>query len=73
MSAILMGYVTRLKRNKAIGTTVTTSSGSSSSGGGSVRRQRAALSFRLSSLRYADFLIEYADELLMVPFDRRDD
>ncbi|KAH9368621.1 hypothetical protein HPB48_004640 [Haemaphysalis longicornis] len=46
MSAILMGYVTRLKRNKAIGTTVTTS-GSSSSGGGSVRRQ-AACSARLT-------------------------
>ncbi|KAL3227047.1 hypothetical protein MRX96_024406 [Rhipicephalus microplus] len=42
MSAILMGYVTRLKRNKAIGTTVTASSGSSSSGGGSVRRQQTS-------------------------------
>ncbi|XP_049267425.1 pleckstrin homology-like domain family B member 1 [Rhipicephalus sanguineus] len=45
MSAILMGYVTRLKRNKALGTTVTTSSGSSSSGGGSVRRQVTAHSY----------------------------
>ncbi|KAL1419736.1 hypothetical protein MTO96_004660 [Rhipicephalus appendiculatus] len=45
MSAILMGYVTRLKRNKALGTTVTTSSGSSSSGGGSVRRQNVGQCF----------------------------